>query len=683
MYRQNFGLMLAEAGDLARAEREFGEAVALDPSSADAHNCLGKARQRLGRLDEAVAAYREALRLAPTDPGAANNLGTCLAERGDLRGAIECYRRAVASAPRQAMPHNNLGNALQASGDPAAAVESYRRAIEIDPQLAMAHHNLALVLRDLGDGYGALEASRRAARLEPGYRPAWQLFGELFAMGRFTHWQPDFGADCLRLLAQPDVDIAAAAEAAFSLLLVDPQFGPAYRELQAGNAAAGEWFQGAPLAALTRPLFLLLIGNALIADPGVEAFLVRLRHIALEGGRQGVPPPLPLACALAQQCFLNEYLWPETAAEARMVAALEARARPGASPLELALLAAYRPLARIEGIPKPEGGEAFDALWRRQVEEPRIEAALRPAIPALTAVEDATSRMVQRQYEENPYPRWQRAPSNVPFPLPLMLRSIFPHLDPARLAAPDAPEILIAGCGTGRHAAITASLQPHARVLAVDISRESLAYAMRRCRELGLSNLRFAQADILRLGEIEERFDLVESSGVLHHLREPLAGWRVLLGLLKPGGVMKLGLYSELARRAIVAAREVLAASGTGTGPEGIRAARQSLFSLPAEHAARPVVKHRDFYSASGVRDLVLHVQEHRFTIDGLSEAIAALGVEFLGFEFADRRPLHAYRKRFPDDPAALDFAHWRIFEQEHPDTFFGMYQFWIRKPSG
>ena len=100
-------------------------------------------------------------------------------------------------------------------------------------------------------------------------------------------------------------------------------------------------------------------------------------------------------------------------------------------------------------------------------------------------------------------------------------------------------------------------------------------------------------------------------------------------------------------------------------------------------HAARPVVKHRDFYSASGVRDLVLHVQEHRFTIDGLSEAIAALGVEFLGFEFADRRPLHAYRKRFPDDPAALDFAHWRIFEQEHPDTFFGMYQFWIRKPSG
>lgn len=162
----------------------------------------------------------------------------------------------------------------------------------------------------------------------------------------------------------------------------------------------------------------------------------------------------------------------------------------------------------------------------------------------------------------------------------------------------------------------------------MDISRASLACAVRRCNELRLANIRFAQADILALGMLPERFDLVECSGVLHHTADPLAGWRVLLGLLKPGGVMKLGLYSELGRRHISAARELVAAL-------------------------------RDFYSASGARDLI---------------------VEFLGFEFTDRSALRAYRERFPGDPAALSFDNWASFEQEHPDTFASMYQFWIRR---
>jgi ubiquinone/menaquinone biosynthesis C-methylase UbiE len=78
-----------------------------------------------------------------------------------------------------------------------------------------------------------------------------------------------------------------------------------------------------------------------------------------------------------------------------------------------------------------------------------------------------------------------------------------PHADPAKLAAPDAPEILVAGCGTGRHAADHCAAATPRRVLAVDISRASLAYAMRRCAELGLANIRFAQADLLELGALE------------------------------------------------------------------------------------------------------------------------------------------------------------------------------------
>lgn len=631
VYRRNYGLLLAQAGELARAETELRRLIALDPGNAPAHNYLGMVCQRLGRVDEAIAAYQAALRLAPGDAATANNLGYCLHQRGDLEGAGEWLRRSLAADPRNAMAHNNLGNVLRAEGDAQAAARSYRRALELAPRFAEAHANLALALRDLGAARDALLAAREAVQCAPGNAAAWQLFADTLAALRFAAWDAGLAADCERLFSQTEVEVQDCAEAVLSLVRSAPR----------------------------GPLFLLLLEHALVADAQFEAQMTALRREALLGSG-----PLELACALAQQCFLNEYVWRETPEESEIVESLKTD-----TALNIALRAMYRP---SPGLEKPAGGgEAFERLWRRHVEEPRAEAAIAPSIPALSPLEDEVSRRVQAQYEENPYPRWQRAPAAVPYPVRLMLRSLFPQL-PA-IDIPDNPEILIAGCGTGRHAAITAQLQPLGRVLAVDISRASLAYAARRCKELGLANVRFAQADILGLPALTERFDLVECSGVLHHMADPLAGWRVLVSLLKPGGVMKLGLYSELARRHIVAARSLAAGLD-------VREARRRILALPTDHPARRVAALRDFYSASGARDLILHAQEHRFTVPQLAQAVESLGVEFLGFEFSDKTALQAYRPRYPDDPAARSFDNWASFEAEHPDTFAGMYQFWVRR---
>ena len=621
MYRQNFGLILAEAGDVAAAEQEFRKIVESEPGNATGHNHLGMARQRLGRFDQAVASYLEALRLAPGDAAAANNLGFCLLERGDVEGAAEWLRRSLAADARNPMAHNNLGNVLRTKGEQKAAAESFRRAIALAPRLASAHYNLALTLRDLDERHGALEAARAAVQCAPELGAAWQLFAELVAVSRFKAWDPAFAADCEHLFSRTEVEVQPCAEALLSLI----RSGPRGR------------------------LFLLLLEHTIVADEAFEAEMTALRRELL-----GAPASLELACALAQQCFLNEYIWPESAEETVLLSKNEAK-----MPLQIAVLGMYRLLSAIPHLQKPAGGgEAFERMWRRLVEEPATEAKM--TIPALTPIEDEVSRKVQGQYEANPYPRWHRAPATGAFQLPRMLRALFPHLHPAKLAAPDAPEILIAGCGTGRHAAITAQLQPLGRVLAVDLSRASLAYAMRRCKELGLANIRFAQADILQLGRLEERFDLIECSGVLHHMQDPLAGWRVLLSLLKPGGFMKLGLYSELGRRHIVAARELV------RGMQ-VRESRQRILALPADHPARAVTTLRDFYSASGARDLILHVQEHRFTIQKLREAIATLDVEFLGFESTEKK-------------AQRSFDEWAALEQAEPDTFSSMYQFWIRR---
>jgi hypothetical protein len=79
----------------------------------------------------------------------------------------------------------------------------------------------------------------------------------------------------------------------------------------------------------------------------------------------------------------------------------------------------------------------------------------------------------------------------------------------------------------------------------------------------------------------------------------------------------------------------------------------------------------------SGVRDLLLHVQEHRFSLAQIAAALDRLALGFLGFELDDPAALGAYRERFPADPRAVSLANWERFEADRPATFAGMYQFW------
>ena len=209
-------------------------------------------------------------------------------------------------------------------------------------------------------------------------------------------------------------------------------------------------------------------------------------------------------------------------------------------------------------------------------------------------------------------------------------------------------------------------------MLAVDLSLASVAYARRKTREAGLSNIDHAEADILKLGSLDRRFDVIEAVGVLHHLADPAAGWRILLSLLRPGGVMLVGLYSALARQPVNAVRELIAEHGWRPTAGDIRACRQAM----VQRALGPVTA--DFFTTSRCRDLYFHAVEHQFGIGDLKSFVAANALTFLGFELPpDVQPL-------VDEiiPAAEqgDLDRWDAFERAHPRSFFGMYLFWVQK---
>ena len=239
------------------------------------------------------------------------------------------------------------------------------------------------------------------------------------------------------------------------------------------------------------------------------------------------------------------------------------------------------------------------------------------------------------------------------------------------------PDVLIAGCGTGQHSIGTAAIFENSKVLATDLSLSSLAYAKRKTEELRIQNIKYMQADILDLGKLNRQFDIIECSGVLHHMNDPFEGWEVLTDCLRPGGLMKVGLYSELARKNIVKIREEIDRQNIGATNAEIRSFRDIIINSNQDYH-KLTMEFSDFYSLSDCRDLLFHVKEQRLTIPQIKDHLAKLGLKFCGFE-ANKIVSH-FKLTNPkqDDPYDLD--KWQAYEKSNPQTFAGMYQFWCQK---
>ncbi len=444
----------------------------------------------------------------------------------------------------------------------------------------------------------------------------------------------------------------------------------------------GAWRGG--LGAPAFELLLDVLQYAAVADEPLEWSCTDLREALLDAAAKPVVDAaiLDLASALSVQAFRMEYVLAESHAEEVATDALRAEIEDAlargaeVAPLKLAILALYRPLHRlahadrIAALARSDSAR-FAVLLQVQVLEPLAEAAIRPAIRALTPIADQTSQAVQEQYEEHPYPRWHR--------LPVAAGPGSGEEEPPTEARPPQSRNLIAGCGTGRQVLSVAMAEPKTHFTAVDLSRVSLAYAIRKAREHGVANVDFAHADILALPDTGLTFDFISCVGVIHHMREPALGLRALRRLMAHDSGLKVAVYTESGRQAIVAGiglREQYALPST---PAGIREFRQVVAAQPEDHPVRQIMRFGDFYSVSGCRDLIFHVMEHRYTIPAFVAMAAGEGLRVQAIQ-----PPEQARARFaakhPDPAAFADLEAWHRFETENPGVFGSMYRFLLEK---
>ena len=193
--------------------------------------------------------------------------------------------------------------------------------------------------------------------------------------------------------------------------------------------------------------------------------------------------------------------------------------------------------------------------------------------------------------------------------------------------------------------------------------------------------IRFLHLDLHRVADLQEQFDAIFCSGVLHHLPDPERGWTALTATLRPGGAMRIMLYSAVARawlaNARAAIRDLIAEP---VDDDTLRRVRQRFLDRPGDPLARKVVSCSPFATLAGTHDLLLHRREDCFDVPRISRALARLRLRLLSFAISTPQMQARYDAMFPNDRLHRSIENWHLFERQNPDAFMSQYAFWCRK---
>jgi len=232
-------------------------------------------------------------------------------------------------------------------------------------------------------------------------------------------------------------------------------------------------------------------------------------------------------------------------------------------------------------------------------------------------------------------------------------------------------DILIAGCGTNQ-AAVFAYTNPAAKVVAIDISQPSLDHQQYLKDKHGLFNLELHLLPIEELPTLGADFDLIVSTGVLHHLADPLAGMAALAGCLRPDGAIGVMLYARYGRIGVEILEGVFQDMGLRQDEASVQLVKDTIAILPPDHPVYSYLKiARDLrQSDAALVDTFLHGRQRSYTVGDCLDLVTSAGLVFQGWLL--NAPYYAHdlfappSNFYPAINALPDTMHWSVMERLH-----------------
>jgi SAM-dependent methyltransferase len=279
---------------------------------------------------------------------------------------------------------------------------------------------------------------------------------------------------------------------------------------------------------------------------------------------------------------------------------------------------------------------------------------------------DPLADVVSGQYEKWVYPEPIRD-------LPAWLAGNWQWFDPShahRLFWPDREyrpdlDILVAGCGTNQ-AAVFASTNPAARVTAIDVSAASLEHHRFLKDKYGLKNLELHRLPIEDVGTLGRGYDLVVSTGVLHHMADPKVGMRALAACLRTDGVAAIMLYARYGRIGVEMMQGVFRDLGLTQDEPSLAVVKAAIAALPQDHPLRSYMSVApDLKFDAGLVDTFLHGRDRSYTVADCLDLVASADLVFQDWFLKSSYEPAAGSDRFFTAVAALPKEQrWAVMER-------------------
>ena len=599
--------------------------------------------------------------------------------------AKDLFIKVVSLSPKYTDGYYNLANIFIKLGEEEKAIENYNKVIELDKNYFKAHNNLGNIYRRKGLNKKAIELYLSTLEINSNYKVAYYNLAGALQFYKINVENKNINKHLLYLLKEKIiVRPNSIAPNVLKSLYLNTDLKENLSLVK--NKITNKDFNFILENLQKNFLLMQFMKVCPIPDYYIEKNFIKLRKEILNKTYKSEINinHINFLISLSMQCFLNEYIYDKSKDEIEKINIINERIKNNLkenkkiSDLDILCLSFYEPLTNFSWSNKIKFSDKLKEIFELHLNQNKIENQISKSIKSISEVEDNVSIKVKKQYEENPYPRWENLGLSIePRNIKDVISDSDLNIDLKKITNSESPEILIAGCGTGQHAITTASKYKKSKILALDLSFKSLSYAKRKANELKINNIDFIQGDILDLESIDRKFDIIESVGVLHHMDNPFKGLKILTSCLNNDSLMLIGLYSEKARQHITQIKNKINRLKLQCNYKNIIKFRKDLIENNDDHL-NYIKSSPDFYTVSGVRDLLFHVQEHKFTISKIKEYLDKLGLIFLGFE--DQLVKENFKKIYSNKIDLYNLDQWEEYEKNNPRIFAGMYQFWCKK---
>ena len=669
-------------GDINNAEKFYKLLIKNGFKHPAVFSNYGVICSSFGRIKEAKYLYKQSINIFPSSPEAYSNYASLLITEGEYQKSESLLRIAIKLKPDLIDSLLNLAIAVNKQNRFEESIDIAMRTLNLAPENPNAYINLLSFLKSEDHLEQTIDLLLEATKKFPTNE-------KLFFVG----------FDCLR----DKINNQTPSENLRIILIRFLNKDFLYHNLLFNSvnlfykvtlfeeitlSKNNVYLDNTHMNLLSEELLLLTIKRISLMSLTWEKLMTRLRKDFLEyvvsSEYKFNDLYFQFITSLAHQCFLNEYVYFISNHELELLTKLKNKIYSSEINEDyISIYSCYFPMTELgiyshQLLSYKSKSIDFNELIKMHLLDTITEKSLISKIASIGNISNS-SLDVKEQYEQNPYPRWRYTHfrASAQDKLSEVVNSEIAPNNILNILNKPNPRILIAGCGTG-YQLINTSRYLNAEITAIDLSKQSLAYAKRKTIEYGMKNIEFYEMDILNLPLLNKQYDCILCTGVLHHMKNPTAGLESILKCLAPQGLLKLGLYSEIAREVIVKARSFIQSESIQPKLIDIRKFRSKIINDQLNEF-KDLLKYGDFFTISGFRDLCFNVQEIRYSLIDLEKLLNIYNLDFKGFLLPPNIK-NKYASIFPEDEKQISLSNWNKYEEMYPTTFKSMYQFWVSK---